>query len=601
MVPSKPLSASMVVVMLATALDPVVVLAGEELPPAPALPPAAEEDEDDDVDPGAEALEEPEPAGAAEAAEPPGNTEPPPEERAAPETPEPEPALPDVIDADPEAAELNQMHDLEKRLERLELLYPPAIPVEDHQQLDARQRRLPVGVHVHGSLGTERLRELVEELRRDAERAALAELVKPALPVPAPFKMGPLGPVTSDIPIVDNAMVQHWIRFFTGVGAKYYRKWIARYWRYGPVMRKILEAEGLPSDLVYLSMIESGFSPKAYSFAHAAGQWQFIRATGERMGLTTNFWVDERRDPIKATYAAAKYLRSLNTEFSDWHLAWASYNAGPAKVRRAMRRHNSREFFTLARGRYLRWETRNYVPKLIAAAIIAKDPVKYGFTDVEPLPLFEFHTLPVPDSTSLSSLAKACATDVDTLLELNPELRRPMTPPIAEGAEPYLLRVPVGKVPRCEEGLRELREEERYTYRRHRVSNGETLTALAQRYLTEERLIIAENNLPNEKLQAGEDLILPVPAGRRAPLGHMDDDVTERRGRVVLAKPPRGTKAVRVVVQKGDTLWDIASRFGVDVRSVVAWNGLNRRRRLRVGQRLTVYVKDTSKKTAGAR
>ncbi|MBI5496566.1 MAG: LysM peptidoglycan-binding domain-containing protein [Deltaproteobacteria bacterium] len=476
-----------------------------------------------------------------------------------------------------------------ERTLRRDLLPPVDLPVDDDSGLRRVAAPARLGVHMLGALGTEGLSERVREAQSREEAALLADYLRRTVVIRR--TSGPLD-VAGDIPMADNDMVRRWITFFQGVGAKYYRLWVARYWRYGPMMRKILVEEGLPSDTVYLSMIESGFSPKAYSFAHAAGPWQFIRPTGVRMGLAVNYWLDERRDPIKATYAASRYLAELYRTWGDWHLAWASYNAGPGKVSRAIHRQRTREFFALARTRSLRWETRNYVPKLLAAATIARDPAQYGFDGIEPLAPFEFDVLTLTENLHLAPVARACGTDVEVLLELNPALRRPITPPPTTANPTFDLRVPPRSLERCQAGLVTLTEGERARYRRHHVRPGDTLAAVAARYQTRTDLVVAENNLPNQKLQPGEDLIIPVPPGGAIPAGDLDDDVTERRGRVVKAAPPRGSRHVKVVVRKGDTLWDIAVKHGVDVRSVAAWNGLNRRRRLRVGQQLVLYVKD---------
>jgi membrane-bound lytic murein transglycosylase D len=544
---------------------------------------ALESQEDEDVPADAD----PTPGDMADDVDPPADSP----EPALDETPQ---VLPDVLEQDPERSEVSE----ERKLERQTIRYPLLPPV-DHPVDDAKQPMHPVhpepmtGVRLHQELGTEGLEGAMLEWRTAAEQTALEGRLR-QLWVPAPLiPLGPLGPTTADIPLTDNDMVRRWIRFFQGVGAKYMRKWVARYWRFGPTMRQILESQGMPSDLVCLSMIESGFSPKAYSFAHAAGPWQFIRATGVRMGLKVDFWVDERRDPVKSTFAAARYLRDLNRTFGDWWLAWAGYNAGPGKVHRAIKRQHSRQFFTLARGRYLRWETRNYVPKLIAAAVISKDPAAYGFGDVLPMPLFEFDVLPIDDSRSLSSVARACQSTVEALQELNPELRRVMTPPRTAQEPPYPLRVPKDLLVQCQSGMNQLTEDELTRYRRHRVRSGETLASVAALFGTTAVAIVRENSLPNALLREGEDLMVPVPPGVAAPVGDMDDEVRERRGRVVKAAPPRGTRPVYVTVKKGDTLWDIASSHDVDVRSVVAWNSLNRRKRLRVGQKIVVHVRDS--------
>src|SRR5712692_2110408 len=206
------------------------------------------------------------------------------------------------------------------------------------------------------------------------------------------------------------------------------------------MMRKVLEKEGLPLDLVYLSMIESGFSSYATSFAKAAGLWQFVVGTSRRYGLKTDFWVDERRNPERATLAAAHYLRDLRERFhGDWYLAWAGYNAGEGKVARAIRKENTTDFWRMmGKGRTLRAETKHYVPKLIAAALVAKHPERFGFhVDYEQAPLVE--EVVVPDATDLKVIAKAAGITFEQLRDLNPELRRFCTPPGA-----WTLRLPQG-------------------------------------------------------------------------------------------------------------------------------------------------------------
>src|SRR2546425_9880919 len=183
-----------------------------------------------------------------------------------------------------------------------------------------------------------------------------------------------------DIPVELNDAVVAYIRFFQTDAREHFAKWLSRSTRYIPMMRKVLEREGLPLDLVYLAMIESGFSAYAYSFAKAAGPWQFVVGTSRRYGLLTDFWVDERRDPDKATVAAAKYLKDLRARFhGDWYLAWAGYNAGEGKISRAIRNEKTTDFWRMmGKGRTLRAETKHYVPKLIAAALIAKHPERFG-------------------------------------------------------------------------------------------------------------------------------------------------------------------------------------------------------------------------------
>ena len=243
-----------------------------------------------------------------------------------------------------------------------------------------------------------------------------------------------------DIPVELNDAVVAYIRFFQTDTREAFGRWLARSTRYLPMMRQVLEKRGLPLDLVYLSMIESGFSSYAYSFAKAAGLWQFMVGTSRRYGLHTDFWVDERRDPAKSTEAAARYLSDLRARYhGDWYLAWAGYNAGEGKVDRAIRNDKSKDFWMLmGKGRTLRAETKHYVPKLIAAALIAKHPERFGF-HVNFEPPAEVDEVQVPDATDLHVIAKAAGVTFEQVRDLNPELRRFCTPPGG-----WKLRLPKG-------------------------------------------------------------------------------------------------------------------------------------------------------------
>ena len=189
--------------------------------------------------------------------------------------------------------------------------------------------------------------------------------------------------VEFDIPIVINAKVEEFVQFFQTTLKNRFSGWLGRSAKYIPSMKTLLKENGLPEDLVYLALIESGFNPYAYSRSKAMGPWQFIYLTGKRYGLKVTGWVDERRDPEKSTIAAAKYLKDLYDMFECWYLAAAGYNAGENKIVKAMKRYQTEDFWELAKYTYLKKETRDYVPQMIAAALIAKDPEQYGFTSIE--------------------------------------------------------------------------------------------------------------------------------------------------------------------------------------------------------------------------
>ena len=246
----------------------------------------------------------------------------------------------------------------------------------------------------------------------------------------------------SDIPLTFNNKVEYFTRYFQNSGRSSFAKWLSRSERYIPMMKSVLRKEGLPEDLVYLAMIESGFAPHAFSVASAVGPWQFMSGTGKRYSLRIDPWIDERRDPLKSTIAAALYLKELYALFNnDWYLAAAGYNAGENKILRAISMYNTRDFWEISKGRYLKRETKDYVPKLLAAAIIAKEPARYGFADVAYLPPMDFDQVKIPSRTDLEVVAKGCGVSVQTIHELNPELRRSSTPPDYPG---YELKIPKG-------------------------------------------------------------------------------------------------------------------------------------------------------------
>jgi membrane-bound lytic murein transglycosylase D len=249
-------------------------------------------------------------------------------------------------------------------------------------------------------------------------------------------------PGSENLPIVLNGPVESCLRAFSRNQKAVFKVYLSRSGRYLPMMRRIFKERDLPQDLVYLALVESGFNPFAVSPAAAVGLWQFIEGTGQRYGLKVNSWVDERRDPEKATRAAAKYLQDLFQQFGCWYLAAAGYNAGEHRVERALGKNDDATFWSLAQNGLLPRETCHYVPQFIAAALIARNPQKYGFDDVAYNKPLVYDVVKVPGGTDLRRVAQVLDLDCRDLRELNPELKSDVAPP---GPQKYLLKIPRGK------------------------------------------------------------------------------------------------------------------------------------------------------------
>jgi len=311
-----------------------------------------------------------------------------------------------------------------------------------------------------------------------------------------------------DIPIVINEKVEKFIEIFQTTKRDKFVTWLARSGRYIPAMRKLLKEHGLPEDLVYMAFIESGFDPFAYSKSKAVGPWQFIYLTGKRYGLKVNWWVDERRDPEKSTIAAAKYLKDLYETFACWYLVAAGYNAGEYKIVRAIKRYRTEDFWTLTKVRYLKRETKDYVPLMIAAALVAKDPEKYGFTDVEYQKPLRFAKVKVPELTGLSVVAKACEASLEEINELNPELRRGVTPP---NENDYEIKIPHGKKDLFPVTFEILQAFEKFEFKTHLVKKGETLNGIAKLYRVDLNPLLEVNHLTKvTPISKGTILSIPI-------------------------------------------------------------------------------------------
>jgi len=383
---------------------------------------------------------------------------------------------------------------------------------------------------------------------------------------------------TYDVPIVINESVEGHLEYFQTTIRERFAMWLQRSKQYLPVMKEIFKQHGLPEDLVFVALIESGFNPYAYSRSRAAGPWQFITGTGRKYGLKINEWIDERRDPIKSTDAAARYLKDLYVQFGSWPLALASYNAGEGKVARAIAKTRSDDFWKIKETRHLKPETRNYVPKFMAATIIAKNPEKYGFTltDVEP---FHYDEAPIDSPTDLRVIAKATGVEYEAIKQLNPELKQGVTPLYYPD---YQVKLPPGTRDTFIQNFANIPKEDRLIWIRHTVRQGETLSVLARRYGTTVQTLQEANHLGRRTLlSVGSSVLIPAKGATAATTVPASIEAEE-------TTPQQQHKSI-YRVRSGDTLWIIARQFGVTVKQLQDWNQLSSTR-IRAGQRLVLYI-----------
>jgi membrane-bound lytic murein transglycosylase D len=425
----------------------------------------------------------------------------------------------------------------------------------------------------------------VDELTTDAALIEPPEALGEDVP-PAPPGEGEVLEATYDIPIELNARVLSIIEMFQTQKREWFQEALDRGALYVPLFHRVLEEEGLPKDLVYLSMIESAFKPRAVSRAGARGLWQFIAGTGKLYGLRQDYWVDDRFDPEKATRAAARHLKDLYEEFGHWYLAMAAYNAGPRRIERAVRRTGDQDFWTLAQKRYLPRETRSYVPLILAAAVIAKNPEAYGFTRPAATAL-EYDVVELDHPVDLETAAKSARTTIDEMKLLNPELRHWVTPPDRES---YPLKLPKGSRAAFETAIAAIPERERVRFSAHVVERGDTLSKIARRYGTTIEALASANNMRSRTLiHPGQVLTVPVPPGalgRSSKLGSSSkEDAFRERTRDSV---PEGDRDVYLVA-RGDTLGAIADSFRMSLTELRALNDLPPgSSRIHPGQRLVV-------------
>ena len=392
--------------------------------------------------------------------------------------------------------------------------------------------------------------------------------------------------------------VEDYVRIFSGRAKNVFEVALQRQTRYGPMMRERLKRAGLPEDLTYLALVESWFNPHAYSRAAAVGFWQFMAGTARGMGLRVDWWMDERRDPVRSTEAAARLLAGLRDQFGSLYLAAAAYNGGAGRVSRGLARYADEldgvegddRFFALAEQSYLRPETRDYVPKIIAAALVGGEPARYGVR-VDSLSLFAYDSVRVPGGTPLAAVANATGLGGEAVSELNPHLLRGMTPP----GDSMWVRVPTGRADGFAERYDALEPDERHALQRVVTGKGQTMLSLAKRHgLTSKQLGWYNPKVAKLKsgaLRAGQTILVP-----RHDVAALARDVPNP---AIERYPSRSSGVRRHRVTSGQTLSGIAKRYGISVATLKRLNGL-KSDRVMAGQTLVVSGRaaSTAKKPA---
>jgi membrane-bound lytic murein transglycosylase D len=328
-----------------------------------------------------------------------------------------------------------------------------------------------------------------------------------------------------------NLAIEKSFHLFTTLMKPRFSMWLERSGRYIEVMQEILKEKNMPPELVFLPIVESGFNPKAYSRARAAGPWQFISGTAKRYGLVIDWWRDERKDPVKSTEAAARYLSDLYEMFGSWSLALAAYNAGEGKIAKALKKSSSDDFWPLLGTKYIRKETKDYVPHYIAATMIANTPEEYGFSDLAYHEPFEYEEVVLYVPVDLDVIAECSGTDADEIRDLNPELRRWSTPP---NVSAYTLRIPSGRADSFLEKLSKVPDENLFSYDLYTIKKNDTFKKIAAKAKVPVSAILELNSFTGtEKLPHGDQIKLP-PQGKY--FADIDDRMSARKARYKKSK-----------------------------------------------------------------
>ncbi len=373
--------------------------------------------------------------------------------------------------------------------------------------------------------------------------------------------------IVYNVPIIMNERVKKAILYYQTVAHDAFERYLSRSTKYIPMIDKILTEHGVPTDIKYLALVESGYNPKAYSWARAMGLWQFIASTGRMYDMHRNWWYDERKDPVKATHAAARFLKDLYKKFGSWELAMAAYNGGPGRVSRTIKKQKTKDFWKMD----LHKQTEDYVPFFMAATIICKDPEKYGFTGIKYEPEWTYDEVVVKKCLDLNVVAKAIGSSVKELKAYNPELLRQFTPP---KIKEYSLRIPKGSKAKFRAAYDKMPSSKQTSWVKHKIRKGETVSTIARKYGVSQYAIFSANNLSRRsKIYAGKQLVVPVPNDRSYSSNKKRN--YEMEGNLY-------------VVRSGDNVWEIAKAFGTTPEKIRKLNKLDSKSRIHIGQKLVI-------------
>lgn len=403
-----------------------------------------------------------------------------------------------------------------------------------------------------------------------------------------------------DFPVTWNKQTAMWVKFFTGRGRRHFINYTQRAGRYAPVLSKIMADNGLPRDLIYLAMAESGFQNHARSWAKAVGPWQFMPATGKKFGLNIDFYVDERRDPLKATIAAANYLKMLHGMFGSWELAAAGYNAGEGKIGRAIRMYRTNDFWKLTHGRYLRPETKNYVPKIMALAIIGKNLDVFGFNEINFEQALDYEEIMVKGNADLYEVAEVLQLDFEEVKRYNPEIVRWQIPPYMDN---YPLRVPVGAKDEWEE-YKDKDSVVADSFKTYVTNGSSSFDHISKKFKVP--VDVLEDLNPeisrNQRISPKTVVYLPFREDHSV-RDSLYADIYEKSpkkqrrqnsNRRMIAQYSKKGKFIKnpsvfYTVRKGDTLWRVAQRTGVPMSTIIRTNRhIIKRRQILPGDRLAI-------------